>query len=156
MSFCCGHTGREIFVYQFYRDSLPWFEGNLFGLLWSMLTWLGWMLAHVCIGLNMLYLSCGIHHWSFVLGSFQFVDFCLCFIRVIYIVQLFFPLFLLIKVSSLNMWTSLYMKTSLYPESHILIMEIIELCVGPTRIWTSMDVSRSCENGNLQSLVDIV
>ena len=49
-----------------------------------------------------------------------------------------------------------YVKTYLYPESNIFLMEISELCISPTRIFPPLSVSGSCNNDNLHSLVDII
>ena len=50
----------------------------------------------------------------------------------------------------------MYVETSLHPAYHILPMKINKLCVGPIRIWSSMDVSGSCVNSNLHSSVEIM
>ena len=54
------------------------------------------------------------------------------------------------------MWEFVYLKTDLHPASHILPMDINELCASPYRILPSMSVLGSCGNANLHSLVDII
>ena len=54
------------------------------------------------------------------------------------------------------MCTFVYTNTDLHPTSHILLMDISELCVNSDSICPSMDVPVCYGNSNLHSLVDIV
>ena len=89
---------------------LSMIESCIFGLILSMLTFLGWMLLHVGIWLNMFDFSCGMHCWSYVMGYCQFVDYCFIFLILLFIVQLFCTLFLikcffrLLWFAYLRMW----------------------------------------------------
>ena len=47
-------------------------------------------------------------------------------------------------------------NTDLHPASHILLMDINELCVIPSRIWTSPSVLGICDNANIHSLFGII
>ena len=128
--------------------------GNiLFKFLWSMLIWLGSMIPHVGIWVNLFDLSCGMHCWYYVLCSFQVV-YC-CFITVLSIVHFFF-LFQLGLFLSLMMWICVCVNTDLHPASHILLMDINELCVIPSRIWTSPSVLGIFYNANIHSLFGII
>ena len=71
--------------------------------------------------------------------------------------QLFCTFFYVrIVCSYLMIWKFVYVKTALYPLSHIFTMEISELCVRPSRIWPSMDVPGICSNTYIHSLVDTI
>ena len=84
------------------RPLLQWFLATigsiLFGLIWSMLTWLSWMLPCVGILISLSSLPCGMHCWFYILGIFWFVDCCLVSPRVIYTVLLFCPLLMSVSV----------------------------------------------------------
>ena len=56
----------------------------------------------------------------------------------------------------LIMRTFVDVKSDLHPASHILPMDISELCVNPSSIWPYLDVSGSFSNADLHSLVDII
>ena len=53
-------------VVQWFQDMI----GNTpFELPWSIFIWMGWMITHGGIWLNMFYLSCGMRCWSYVLSN---------------------------------------------------------------------------------------
>ena len=52
------------------------------------------------------------------------------------------------------MWKCFFVNNTLHPESHILLIEINELCVSPDRIWPSINVLRNSGNVNVQYLVN--
>ena len=61
-----------------------------------------------------------------------------------------------VMIYSFMMCKYVCVKTALYPASHILPMDINELCVSPDRICPYLEFGGICGNANVHYLVDII